>query len=132
MTLWNEVLNQLKLELSEASYKTWLGDTSLRPFDENDDTLTIEVPSEFTRNWIEMRYSTLISEAIYQITNEQYKLKFIINPSLQSNNDQQENINTKSKTNSSLENKLNLVLSEIKQMDERISKLEFEIQNLKS
>lgn len=132
MNLWNEVLNQLKLELSEASYKTWLGDTSLRPFDENDDTLTIEVPSEFTRNWIEMRYSTLISEAIYQITNKKYKLKFIINPALQSNNNQQDKVNIKSENSNSLEYKLDLIISEMKQMDERISNLESKIQNIKS
>lgn len=42
------------------------------------DTLTITAPNEFARDWLEERYSQLISGILYDITGEELGVKFII------------------------------------------------------
>lgn len=87
MTLWNDVLDQLKSKLSAPSFNTWLSQTVLRPFNPEDDKLNIEVQSEFNGDWIKGRYEQLISEIIFKTTGKDYKLNFIVNPKLETTNE---------------------------------------------
>lgn len=42
------------------------------------DTLTVTAPNEFARDWLEERYSELISSILFDITGEELNVKFII------------------------------------------------------
>lgn len=124
MTLWNDVLDQLKSKLSAPSFNAWLAQTILRPFDPEDDKLNIEVQSEFNRDWIKGRYEQLISETIFKTTGKNYKLNFIVNRKLKTTNEHQSLPFTENKT---IENKLDTILEELKQMNQRINDLESKI-----
>ncbi len=124
MTLWNDVLDQLKSKLSAPSFNTWLSQTVLRPFDPTDDKPNIEVQNEFSRDWIKGRYEQLISETIFKTTEKDYKLNFIVNPKLETTNEHQP---MPFVGNETIEKKLDTILDELKQMNQRINDLESKI-----
>jgi chromosomal replication initiator protein len=82
--LWNNALAKIEKKISKPSYETWLKSTKAHAL--QGDTLVITVPNEFARDWLEERYSKLISEIVYEITGEELGVKFII-PQNQADND---------------------------------------------
>ncbi|MFE8697641.1 chromosomal replication initiator protein DnaA [Cytobacillus sp. FJAT-53684] len=82
--LWNNALAKIEKKISKPSYETWLKSTKAHSL--QGDTLVITVPNDFARDWLEERYSKLISEIVYEITGEELGVKFII-PQNQTEND---------------------------------------------
>jgi chromosomal replication initiator protein len=74
--LWNKALEEIRKKISKPSYETWLKSTKAHSL--QGDTLIITAPNEFARDWLEGRYSQLISSVIYDITGEELEIKFII------------------------------------------------------
>lgn len=74
--LWNNTLANIESKVSKPSYDTWLKATKAHSL--QGDTLTITAPNEFARDWLEERYSHLISGILYEITGEELGVKFII------------------------------------------------------
>jgi len=78
-TLWNKALTIIEGKISKPSFETWLQSTQAATLIK--DQLTIIAPNEFARDWLESRYSTLIQETLYEVTGENFTIKFIIPPS---------------------------------------------------
>lgn len=74
--LWASTLTKIKEKVSKPSYDTWLKNTSANQI--TDDTLIVSAPNEFARDWLENRYTDLISEALFEVTGAELKTKFII------------------------------------------------------
>lgn len=81
--IWERTLNLLKNELTEISFNTWI--KTIEPVSLNSDSIDLGVPAEFNKGILESRYSTLIKNAIKQVTSKDYKINFII-PSQESVN----------------------------------------------
>lgn len=81
--IWERALNLLKNELTEISFNTWI--KTIEPVSLNSDSIDLGVPAEFNKGILESRYSTLIKNAIKQVTSKDYKINFII-PSQESVN----------------------------------------------
>ncbi len=60
--LWQAVLGEIELSLSRGNYLTWFKNTTLLKQDE--DSLTIGVPSVFVRHNLERKYHALIMETL--------------------------------------------------------------------
>lgn len=73
---WQGILNSLENELSRPSFDTWLKSTNLLAMDERQ--LTIVVPNEFAKDWLETRYYALIKSKAVEALNRDVNLKFII------------------------------------------------------
>jgi len=86
-SLWQETLIKLEGELSKPSFETWLSSTQL--LDIEGDTLVIQVPNDFARDWLESRYSPLIKSTVQTILGKVINLRFII-PTSYSNSPIQE------------------------------------------
>ena len=82
--LWDQVLAQMEKKVSKPSYETWLKSTKASSL--QGDTLTITAPNEFARDWLEGRYTHLISSVLYEVIGEELFVKFII-PQNQTNTD---------------------------------------------
>ena len=58
-TVWDQCLNELKTDLSESKFNTWI-----RPLiysrDEHSDTITLFAPNKFVVDWVEKNYLTKI------------------------------------------------------------------------
>ncbi|MCM2535617.1 chromosomal replication initiator protein DnaA [Neobacillus pocheonensis] len=83
--LWNRALANIEKKISKPSYDTWLKSTKAHSL--QGDLLVITAPNEFARDWLEERYSQLISGILYEITGEELSVKFII-PQNQNEDDQ--------------------------------------------
>ncbi len=74
--LWSKLLNHLKDEMTSLSYETWFKDTELNKI-ENDKAYII-VPMAIHKKHLKDNYSNLISNTLYDITNSNYDLVFIL------------------------------------------------------
>ncbi|WP_350343678.1 chromosomal replication initiator protein DnaA [Proteinivorax tanatarense] len=74
--IWTKVLKELESKVSKPSYETWLqGTTAITMYDS---TLVIGVPNDFTKEWLENRYATLISEILQSLTGKQLEVSFVV------------------------------------------------------
>ncbi|MBP1994596.1 chromosomal replication initiator protein DnaA [Paenibacillus eucommiae] len=82
--LWQEVLSVIQTKLSKPSFDTWLKSTKANVF--TDSLVVICAPNNFAREWLESRYTKLISSTIYDLVGKQVDVKFIIETEEQKNN----------------------------------------------
>src|SRR5690625_2178890 len=67
----------MQSKISKPSYDTWLSQTSVKGLVDN--ILTISVPNEFTKNWLDQRYTKVIDTLLYEMTGSELNVKFEIN-----------------------------------------------------
>ena len=72
--LWQRTLTLLKNEFTEISFNTWI--KTIEPLSINSNSINLGVPAEFNKGILESRYSTLIQNAIKQITSKGIFNKF--------------------------------------------------------
>jgi len=59
--LWNAIAGRLRDTLTETTYDTWFGQA--RPRSLKGEQLVVEVPNDFTRDWIEGHFLDVVSRA---------------------------------------------------------------------
>ncbi|WP_138419177.1 chromosomal replication initiator protein DnaA [Aquibacillus sediminis] len=74
--LWINTLQSIQDKISKPSFDTWLKNTTADKIE--NDTLIISAPNEFARDWLENRYTDLISEALFEVTGAKLNTKFVI------------------------------------------------------
>ncbi|MEB1808249.1 MAG: chromosomal replication initiator protein DnaA [Bacillaceae bacterium] len=74
--LWDRALAAMEVKVSKPSFETWLKATKANSIES--DTIIITAPNEFARDWLENRYSSIISETLEDITGSNLSVKFII------------------------------------------------------
>jgi chromosomal replication initiator protein len=74
--LWQQVLSVIQTKLSKPSFDTWLKSTKATVF--TDSSVVICAPNNFAREWLESRYTKLISGTIFDYVGRQVEVKFII------------------------------------------------------
>ncbi|MCF8008701.1 MAG: chromosomal replication initiator protein DnaA, partial [Halanaerobiales bacterium] len=96
--IWNQTLNEIKEKLSNPSFKTWFSNT--KPVDLKDDnTMMIEVPNDFIKDWIVTRYKDLITETMHSLTDTDLKCSFYTEDELKKLSNNKQNDNVKSEKN---------------------------------
>ena len=96
----------MKEKISKPSFETWLKHTEAR--DLQDDMFFVSVPNEFTKNWLDQRYTQVINSLLYEVTGSKLQVKFII-PDDQVDNIKSDkmNLNQLKKPDNSIINMLN-------------------------
>jgi chromosomal replication initiator protein len=74
--LWQQVLSIIQTKVSKPSYDTWLKSTKAVEF--NDSLLVICAPNNFAKEWLETRYTKLISTTVYEFLNKQVEIRITI------------------------------------------------------
>ena len=59
--VWTEISDRVRETVSDQTYDTWFGDIRARELEQ--DELTLEVPNDFTRSWIDGHFADLIGSA---------------------------------------------------------------------
>jgi transcriptional regulator with XRE-family HTH domain len=73
-SIWPELLKHFRSKLSKPSFDTWFKETTAE-FNEN--SVTVYSPTAFANEWLSIRYSSSIAEAIRELTgNSDLKLCF--------------------------------------------------------
>ncbi len=75
--LWNDTLSKASLNFSNPGFiQSWLKDT--KPTELTEDILTIAVPSEFAKNWIETRYREELYKAWEEVYGAALEIRFTV------------------------------------------------------
>ncbi|MDD5746102.1 MAG: chromosomal replication initiator protein DnaA, partial [Candidatus Omnitrophica bacterium] len=74
--LWNDIIAVLKKSVSSQSFETWL--KPIRAVKLSGDTLLIEVPNKFFKDWIVDHYYDLIKETLAQAAGTALHLDFSV------------------------------------------------------
>ncbi len=75
-SLWTEVSGRLKGALNEGTFRTWFGE--VEGLELTDDTFTLAVPNDFTREWIEGHFLELIRAAVRDATGHQRRVQLTV------------------------------------------------------
>lgn len=74
--IWEKVLDILKEELTEVSFKTWL--KVIKPVSIDDHVLCLGVQTEFEKGILETRYDKLIETALWDVTMKSLAVRFFV------------------------------------------------------
>ena len=74
--LWTDTLEVVRGELNLPTFKTWFEQTS--PLGVIDSEMVISVPNDFAKEWIETRYSGLLSSTLTEITGSPMAIRFSV------------------------------------------------------
>lgn len=75
--LWQAVLAQIQLEISQASFITWFRDTEI--CSKKDGEVIIQVPNSFAKEWLEQKYNRTILKFLRESDKAIRKVNYIIN-----------------------------------------------------
>ncbi len=81
--IWKKVLEQLRSQLSKPTYEMWFKHTRISSWD--DHKIIVSVPSEFTKDWLQTRYSSLITSALNSVTQQPLEIFYVVEESIESN-----------------------------------------------
>jgi chromosomal replication initiator protein len=73
--IWSEVLSILKKEMDDHHYSTWVN--AARPLAYHDGTLVIGTLNDFTRDWMETRFSAIIRSRLEAKLGHAVSLRFV-------------------------------------------------------
>lgn len=74
-TVWEKTLESISNLLSKPSFETWFKPT--KPISKDGNILTIEVPNDFAREWLESRYAPLLTSTVRDLIEEEVELRFV-------------------------------------------------------
>ncbi len=73
---WKDCLRAIKENVTLMTYNTWF--LPIRPIELKDNTLKIQIPSQFFWEWIDEHYNTLINKTIVEILGHGARLSYLI------------------------------------------------------
>lgn len=74
--LWQQILSVIQTKVSKPSFDTWLKSTRAPVF--NETYIMIQAPNTFAKEWLESRYTKLISSTIFEVLSRQVEIKFVV------------------------------------------------------
>ncbi|MEO1402765.1 MAG: chromosomal replication initiator protein DnaA [Cyanobacteria bacterium J06635_1] len=81
-SLWNQVLDRLKTQLSGPTFETWIKPARLQELTET--SLTISTPNPFARNWLQKHYISTISDITHDILGHPVAVTVTVNEGVDS------------------------------------------------
>jgi len=73
--IWQSVLAQIQFHISPANFATWFKNTSVSS--KKDGQVTISVPNNFSKEWLENKYNKLILEIVRGLDSGVREVKYI-------------------------------------------------------
>ncbi len=77
---WDHILSTLQTRLNNPSVETWL--RSMKPITFFDNSLIIEAPDKFSRDWLSDRYGPVIKSIMYDYLETEINVEFILHQEL--------------------------------------------------
>jgi chromosomal replication initiator protein len=78
MDIWSKTLQAISKNLSKPAFDTWFANTSLVEIDYDTKTITVSVPNNFTRDWLETLYEALVEDCWAKETGELLAVIFVV------------------------------------------------------
>jgi len=80
-TIWADVLEIVREELNEPSFKTWFEHTKAIGLT-SDGVFTVGVQNDFARAWLEDRYTQRLSAALTQVVGDELTVRIVVDSAL--------------------------------------------------
>ena len=74
--LWQAVLAQIQLNISQANFATWFKNTEINSFKEG--KVIVSVPNSFVKEWLENKYNKAIFKILHDLSEGIKDVKYII------------------------------------------------------
>jgi chromosomal replication initiator protein len=75
-TVWKAALGELEMQMTKATFNTWLLGTRALSFHE--DVLVIGVRNDFAKDWLENRLYDLIARTVSSVVNQCVGVRFVV------------------------------------------------------
>jgi len=85
MSVWTAAKEQLRLQMTQATFDTWIKETE-QIGDLEAGTLTIGVPTAFAQDWLANRLYETLQRSVIRVTGSEVELLFVVEPLLSSTN----------------------------------------------
>jgi len=73
---WQSLISQLQLEMSKATFDTWVKSSELIKYENQ--TFTIGVQNAYARDWLDSRLSSTVNRILTGMMNESVSVEFIV------------------------------------------------------
>lgn len=73
---WDHIISTLQTRLNNPSVETWFN--SMKPITFIDDSLIIQVPDKFSRDWLADRYGPVIKSILYDYLKIEINIDFVL------------------------------------------------------
>ena len=74
--LWDDVSSRLKEALNDATFGTWFAEAGGEEL--SDETFTLALPNDFTREWVEGHFLGLIKAAVKDATGQERRVRLAV------------------------------------------------------
>lgn len=74
--LWQAAIGEIELSVSRANFVTWIKNANL--IRSEDGTATLEVPNNFTKEWLQSKCSMIILRALRNISSDIKKVSYVV------------------------------------------------------
>ena len=75
---WRAVLGELEMQMSQASFSTWLRDSKLIAFEDN--IFVVGVESGFIKDWLDGRMRSTVERTLAGIVGQETSVSFVVWP----------------------------------------------------
>jgi chromosomal replication initiator protein len=76
--IWQAALGELQLQLTKATFNTWVKDTTLISYE--DGTFILGVPSTYAKEWLENRLRSTIVRTLSGLVQRSVEAQFVVRP----------------------------------------------------
>ena len=76
--LWQAILAQIQLTISEANFATWFKNTQI--ISQKKDQIIVSVPNSFTKEWLQNKYHKTITKILYNLDKNIKEVKYVVKP----------------------------------------------------
>ncbi len=77
--LWQVVLAQVQLTISQANFATWFKNTGIVSYEEGQ--IMVSTPNSFAKEWLENKYGKTIFKILYNLDKEIKEIKYAVGKS---------------------------------------------------
>ena len=74
--LWQAVLAQIQLNISQANFATWFKNTGI--VNQKDGEIMVSVPNSFAKEWLEQKYNKIIFKILHSLDNDLKEVKYVV------------------------------------------------------
>lgn len=74
--LWQTVLAQIQLNISQANFATWFKETEI--ISQKDAKIMVSVPNSFVKEWLENKYNKYIFKILHNINKETKEVGYVV------------------------------------------------------
>ena len=79
VAIWNDTLSLIKERVNQHGFERWF--LPIKAISMENNLLSIEVPNNFTKEWLESKYKTEINEALSAVLNQKASVNILVSAS---------------------------------------------------